>query len=932
MKKLFTLIVTLLTINLSAGNLFAQSAGKIAGKIIDQKTGETLIGATVVLQGSTKGAAANVEGRYSLANVAAGRYTVEVKYVGYQTKSISDVVVKAGATTNLDVSLSESASNALGEVVIKATYRQASVASLYAAQKNNASISDGISSEVIKRSPDRNTADVLKRVSGATVQDNKFVVIRGLSDRYNLALLDNTVLPSTEINTRAFSFDIVPSSLVENLTITKTATPDLPADFAGGAINISTKDIPDQNFISVGISGGYNTASTFKDFKSGARNATDYFAFDNGDKSLSKNFPNFTQIENGLTAQQNVAVARNIPLNLKTYTNTALPTQNHQFTIGRVKDFENGNRFGAIVGLTYRNSQNIVNDLKINYLDYRNYSDDITKFSTSVGALANFGYTYGKSKITFKNIYNRVYDDQYLARTGENTARGADIRYFAYDLLQKSLFKSTLEGTNPLGDKGSKINWTLSYANVINDQPDQRKVGYARNISDRNDPDAQFMADVTTVGKDNTTLFSKLNENNYNAAVNYSLPLKMFNQSATFKAGLSSYYRDRNFDLRFLGLQIRSSNGDEINNWIRTLPPSQLFDKALLNNNYYEVREPFGNVDSYKANSFTNAAYVMLDNKFGENLRVVWGVRAEKFNLELDPKGLNAETIKKDYLDVLPSANFTYSLNEKTNLRASYYRTLARPEFRELAQSQVYDYELLLIRQGDPNLKRTLIDNFDLRYELYPSAGQIISVSAFYKRFNNAIEAYNNDVTSTRMISYFNPDKAYLYGAELELRKSLEFLSSADLLKNTTVYTNVAVIKSRVDNPSNGGVNFLEAGRPMVGQAPYVINAGLQHSFLNNKFNFNALYNRVGRRLYLAAGTYVPSVWEAPRNVVDLQLSTKMLKGKGELKFNANDILNARYNYYFDNNTSKKYEPSADETLRSYRVGTNYSFTFTYNF
>ncbi|RVU00217.1 TonB-dependent receptor [Mucilaginibacter limnophilus] len=927
MKKLFALLSAIIVITLFTNNLFAQTTGKIAGKVIDQKTNETLIGATVMIQGTTKGVATNVDGDYTIAGLAPGRYTLEVKYVGYQTKAISDVVVKANEVTPLRITLAEAVSQQLGEVVIKATYRQASTASLYAIQKNNASISDGISSETIKRSPDRNTADVLKRVSGATVQDNKFVVVRGLSDRYNIALLDGAVLPSTEINTRAFSFDIVPSALIENLTITKTATPDLPGDFAGGAVNIITKDIPDQNFITVGIGGGYNTASTFKDFKGGARTATDYFAFDNGDKYLSSKFPSFDVIQSGrLTAEQNAIVARRIPLDLHTYNSTALPTQNHQFTIGRVKDFESGNRFGAIVGLTYRNSQNLIKDLKIDYLDYQNYNDDISRFSTNVGALANFGYSFGKNKITFKNIFNRSFDDQYLERTGRNIGRGSDIQYYAFDLLQKQLFKTTLEGNHPIGEKGSKVNWSLSYSNVLNDQPDQRKVGYSKNFSD---PDAIYQADVTTVGKDNTTLFSKLNENAYSAAVNYTLPLKMFSQTSTFKAGLNSFYRDRNFDLRFIGLKLR--NGLENESWVRSLQVSQLYNKALLNANYYEVEEPFGNNDSYTANSFTNSAYAMLDNKIGEKLRVVWGVRAEKFNLELNPKSETMRDIKKDYIDVLPSANFTYSVTEKTNLRASYYRTLARPEFRELAETQIYDYELLLIRQGNPDLKRTQIDNFDLRYELYPSAGQIISVSAFYKNFNNAIEAYNNDVTSTRMITYFNPEKAYLYGAEFEVRKSLEFINPADFMKNTTIYANVAIIKSKVENPSDGSLKFQESGRPMVGQAPYVVNAGLQHSFLDNKLNFSALYNKVGRRLYLAAGVNVPSVWEAPRDVVDLQLSTKLLKNKGELKFNANDILNQRFSYYFDGNGSKKYDAD-DETLRSWRMGANYSFTFTYTF
>lgn len=917
----------MVALTLCAGNLLAQSTGRIAGKVFDQKTNETLIGATVSIQGTTKGAATDVDGHYVLTALAPGKYTVLVRYIGYQAKSVSDIVVKAGEATNLDITLAASATNALSEVVIKATYRQASTASLYAMQKNSVSISDGISSETIKRSPDRNTADVLKRVSGATVQDNKFVVIRGLSDRYNTALLDGSTLPSTEPNRKAFSFDIVPSNLVESLTITKTATPDQPGDFAGGLIQITTKDLPDQNFISFGIGGGYNTASTFKDFKSGPRNATDYFGFDNGGKALASNFAPFSEIVNGLSPERNIALIHSLPSDYNIYVNKALPTQNYQFTIGRVKDFEkSGNRFGAILALTYRNAQTIGNDVKRDYYGY-DYNDNIYKFSTNVGALLNLGYSFGKNKITLKSVYNRIYDDQFLQRTGSNQSSGVDVQYFAFDLLQKALLKSTLEGNHPIGDKGSKINWNLSYGNVLNDQPDQRKISYTRNTGSGN----PFEANVSTLGKDNATLFAKLNEDTYSGAVNYNLPLKIFDQQANLKAGLGSIYRSRDYNVRFLGLVTRTNDPDIVGE-IKQRPLNRLFARDVVDANIYKLEEINGEPDSYTANSTTNSGYVMLDNKLTDKLRLVWGARVEQFDVKVNPvdKTNASGVVKQNYTDILPSANLTYSLTDKINLRASYSRTLARPEFRELSVSAYYDYELLAFQQGDPNLKKATIDNADIRFELYPSAGQIISVSGFYKKFKNAIETYNNDVNSTRTITYFNSDKANVYGAELEIRKTLDFISSANLWKNTTAYANVAVIKSTAVNPVNAGINFKEKERPLVGQAPYVINAGLQHSFLDNKFTFNALYNRVGRRLSVAAGALYESVWEAPRNVVDAQLGIKVFKGKGELKLTAGDILNNRSTFYYDFNKNKKYD-AGDGTQSNYKPGANYSFAFTYS-
>lgn len=919
-------ILTLLLLTISSV-IFAQGTGRISGAVTDKKTGETLIGVTVKLKGSAKGMATDVDGKYSITGLSKGKYTIVYQYIGYTGKEIAEVEVADGKNTTLNVILEESNSQNLNEVVVKGSFKKESVNSLYAQQKNNAAISDGISSELIRRSPDKNTSDVLKRVSGTTIQDNKFVVIRGLSDRYNAAMLDGSTLPSTEPNRKAFSFDIVPSNLVDNLIISKTATPDLPGDFAGGAIQITTKDIPEQNFISFGVATGYNTASTFKDFKSGTRNITDYFGFDNGDKKLGSNFPSTNRINSGLTPAQNIAGLKALPRNWRIENFTALPTQNYQFTIGRVKDLKNDRKFGALVSLTYRNAQSIFSDVKRQYYDF-DYNDDVYKFSTNIGALANFAYTFGKNKITFKNIYNRIYDDQFLYRTGVNRAISSDIQFYAFDLMQKSLLKSTVEGDHQLGEKNGKLNWSVSFSNVLNDQPDQKKLNYARNLSA--DPSTPFSANITTLGRENARLFSRMNENSYTGAANYTLPLTMFNSKATFKTGLSALYRDRTFDVRFLGATVVTS---DISEEIRQRPINTLYSTSLINGNNFRLSELYNRLDQYVANSLTNAGYAMLDNKIGNKARLVWGVRVEQFNVNLTPDDEAAERVKQNYADVLPSANFTYNLTDKINLRASYYRTIARPEFRELSVSTYYDYETLSNLQGNANLKRSNIDNADIRFELYPQAGQVISVSGFYKKFKNAIETFNNDATSTRTVTYFNSDKATVYGAEFEIRKSLDFIKETDFLRNTTAYTNISLIKSKVNNEANSGLNNVEASRVMVGQAPYVINAGLLHTFLDNKFTFNALYNRVGRRLAVAAGAVYPSIWEVPRDVIDLQLSTRLLKNKAELRINAGDILNQRNTFYYDINTNKKFDGvPGDYTVSSFKAGTNFSVAFSYTF
>ncbi|HEY0244531.1 MAG TPA: carboxypeptidase-like regulatory domain-containing protein, partial [Mucilaginibacter sp.] len=634
MNKLLLLLL-LSFIQLKA---IAQNPGKIAGKIVDEKSNELLIGATISIQGTTKATAANVDGRYVLAGLNPGKYVIIVKYIGYQTKLISEVEVKAGTVTDLDILLSDAGKTSLKEVVVTSSFRQASAASLYAVQKNNAAISDGISSDMIKRSPDKNTSDVLKRVSGATVQDNKFVIVRGLSDRYNTAALDGTSLPSTEPNRKAFSFDIVPANLVETIVINKTATPNLPGDFAGGAVQITTKDIPDENFFTVSAGLGYNTNTTFKNFQSGYRNFSDYFGFDNGSRKLPSNFPSTSQITSSLlTSKQSIAALASLNPNFNVYNFTAAPNQNYQLSLGHVKDMgKNGNRFGAIFSLTYRNTLQTIPDLAINYYEFK-FNDTKYKFSTNVGALANFAYTYGKNKITFKNIYNRAFDDQYLFRSGYNNQTGnADNHFTAFDLIEKSLYKATLQGEHGLDDNNSKLTWTGSYSNITNNQPDQRKTNYAL-------INGVYVADNTSVGKQNARFFSFLNENIFTGQVDYSLPVSVFKQKATFKTGITSQYRDRSFTPRFIGPQLKTNVPDA--DAIRQLPLNQIFSRSIINAGYYDLNEVTTNKDLYTANTLTNAAYAMLDNKFGEKLRLVWGLRVEKFDLHLnDNDPTTAET------------------------------------------------------------------------------------------------------------------------------------------------------------------------------------------------------------------------------------------------------------------------------------------------
>ena len=919
-------ILTLVTfLGLITLETFAQGTGKIVGKVTDEKTGETLIGLSVKVVGATRGASTGVDGRYTIAGLTAGRYTLEFSYMGYQTKKIADIDVKSGEAQVVNVVMKEGGARALKEVVVNVSAKKESTAGLYAQQKNSAVVSDGVSSDAIKKSPDKNTSEVLKRVSGATIQDNKFVVVRGLSDRYNNATLDNGALPSTEPNRKAFSFDIVPANMVDAIVIKKTASPDMAADFAGGSVAISTRDIPDSYFLNFAVGYSYNSQSTFKTFLGNQLGVKPFLGISNGSQ-LPASFPSTSKIVNGISEQQQIAAITTIKNNWGVNTYNALPGQNYQISLGNVKDFKSGKRLGATFSLTYRSGQNTTPNAYKNWHVYENYNDDTYKLSTSVGALANIGYSYGNSKISLRTVFNKNYDNQYLFRTGHFNSSGRDIQFYAFDEMQKTLFKTTLEGDHRLGTTQSKIRWTASYSNVGNNQPDQRKVSYGTDNS------GVYYANVSSAGKENARTFSDLKENIFSGDVAYSLPIKFFGQASVFKTGVSSQYRKRDFTSRFVGM-VLNSNDVDVQNSIIYRPIATLYDQTLIDQGLYKLDDVTLPADKYDASALTNAGYVMLDNKIGEKLRAVWGVRAEQYLIKLTSKDVSSN-VDHNWIDILPSANLTYSLSEKANIRASASRTLARPELREMAHASYYDYELMALQTGNPNLKRTNITNTDLRWEYYPSAGQILSASVFYKHFHNAIEPSLYDNNSSLEINYINSANAYVYGIELEFRKTLDFIGDNPFYKNTSIYSNISLMKSETKVPIEDVVTkqSIIISRPLVGQSPYVINAGLQHAAFGKKLNLSVLYNRIGRRINKVQGNVFPNVWENPRDLLDFQLGYKLLKQRGELKFNVNDILNQNSVLYLDADKNEKYSSvNTDPTVNRYKPGTNFSLSFSYS-
>lgn len=916
-------IITVLFVIISAA-VFAQT-GKISGKVSDKKTGETLIGVTVKIKGTTKGTSTDVEGRYTIGTIAPGKYTIEASYVGYSTKNITEVEVKGSNATVVDLVMEESNSQKLNEVVITASIRQETVNSLYLSQKNSASISSGIVSDQIKRSPDKNTSEVLKRVSGASIQDGKFLIIRGLSDRYNAALINNAILPSSEPDKRAFSFDIIPSNLIDKIVINKTASPDLPGDFAGGVTQILTKDIPAQDFLNFSVSTGYNSQSTFKDFYSGKRYGSEYLGFTNSDRRLPASFPSSRALYTVGTVDERVTNTKMIPNNFSQRKYVALPSSNLQVNWGSVKELSNY-KFGSILSLNYRNGQNIQDAFRESFDGINTvyqYNDKNYRFNTNIGVLANFALVGTKNKFSFKNIFNQSLEDSYTNREGYNQNQNSDLRYSASELNQKSFLNSQIGGEHQIGDRSIKVDWNLNYSLIKRDQPDLRSIYYLRSVNTDNPYELNNLQ--------SRRFFSDLSENVYGGSASALVPFELFNRKSSFKVGALKQVRVRNFDARIFNyVPARPQNFDASK---LLLPRDIIFSSANIAPDGFVFDEVTNNQDSYDANADLNAGFLMLDNRLTENLRFVWGARVENYlqNIEYtDQSGIFRKS-ETSFFDFLPSGNLSYALNERSNLRASGSRTVTRPELRELAPFTFINQEDNIQITGNPNLKRSQNTNLDLRYEFYPSAGEAFTVSVFYKNFKNPIEQQVSSSSTPDNIrfGYFNAKSAYSVGAELDVRKNLSFINSGSpFFENLTAYANVTFIKSEVDQNQPG-----LGKRALQGQSPYLVNTGLQYSSPQNGLSFNVLYNRIGQRIYTVGNVSSGflDIYENSRDVIDFQIAKKIFKKRGEIKLNIGDLLNQDQALYQNYDGNKTYNKGQDVEFFRMKPGSNFSLGFSYD-
>ncbi|MDV7697133.1 TonB-dependent receptor [Chryseobacterium soli] len=928
MKKQLHKSIMLLAL-FSAGYAFAQSQ-VLEGRVLDEKDNNPIEGVKVKV--NDQEVTTDISGYYSI-NLSPGtNYVITVTSNGYNRKEISEVTVKSDNTTHLDIVLGKPSTKEIEGVVIKSNARKETIASTIGLQKNSGVVSQVIGVEAIKRSPDRNTGEVLKRVSGVSLFDGKYIVVRGLSDRYNQAMLNGIQLSSTEPDRKTFSFDLFPANVIETLVINKTFIPEYSGEWAGGLIQVNTKDIPNKNFFNVQVGVGGNSITMNHEFHMQQGGKWDFIGIDDGYRKLPSNMPAKNSFSI-LNENDKTNIGKEYVKGLG-YNSIGYPENVSLQVDGGFNTKVFGKDLGVIAVLNYSNTKKrtesknrffTINDqLADTNFDYftEKYSNDVI-----LGGLLNLTLKLNSdNKISLKNIITNNTVNHMSFRTGKDfefdPINGTNIMAREIGFKETTFYNSTLNGTHKLNVLGGvTLNWYGSFGILDQYIPLLQRLQYNQYPDITGSPYLALISNGLSQ-KSGSVFYSTLSDYLYNAGGDLSKTFTMFGQKQTVKGGYLFQVKDRIYNSRPFSVRLAGYNQGLL---------SQPFETIFNPGNFgteggkFTFDEIAGNQYRYIANTILNAGYLQLDNNFTPWFRAVWGLRVENFDqLVGSTKRSDDRFVNTRVTDFLPALNLTFKVNNSMNIRVAGSQTVVRPEFREVSPLAYYDFDLGATVIGNKFIQRTKITNADLRWEWYPRNGEILSVAGFYKNFKNPIELYFNQsgVGTSNTFNYMNVDKADAYGAELEFRKKLDFVS---VLKNFTFGGNFALIKNKVTDEAT------KTDRPMQGQSPYTINLSMQYDAEKTGWTSTVLFNMIGRRILYVGNDQVPPIWEAPRPLLDFQVAKKIWQNKGEIKLNVSDILNRRAKFYHDLNGNKKYD-GADALAIERLTGTNISLTLGYSF
>ena len=933
MKKLVIILF------ISLQYLFAQSqTGILRGKISDAETGEELIGAAVLVEGTLLGSSADLDGNYSISDIPAGTINIRCSYISYETQNINGLEIRAGETNILNIKL-RPVSLGLEEVVVSAKAVRNTESALLTMQKKSATVMDGISSQQISRSGDSDAAGAIKRVSGVAVEGGKYVYVRGLGDRYSSTTLNGAEIPSLDPERNTVQMDIFPTHAIENMVIYKSFAPNLNS-FTGGLIDIVTKDFPETYNVSFSASLEYNTqASLNKNFLSYEGGKTDAIGFDDGIRNFPLNagdiilYPTDRDIIDATTTKFNKI--------MDVEKDPSFLNQNYSFSVGNQSKLL-GKVFGYNVGLSFKKDELFfdngqrglykLTDANATQLNTeQNYNETRGKSESLLGALLNLNMKLNnQNKIGYVLMYNHSGEKNAYYHFGQKPSDeiGMFIQNRELGWQERAILANQMKGEHFLESMGNlKINWIVSLTSSRQKEPDLRF--FTNSFYPDATGDNQYEVNPSKY-KVPSRFDRRMDETNLDNKIHFSLPFEFLGTESKFKFGFSYVYKNRNFTEQKVDYlsQVQYYNGS-VSDYLSDGNIGQnnpLYDPATRSNYGLYVQNSTDERNSYTGVQSVLGTYAMVDMPLAEKLRVVAGLRAESNYLTSKSKKDNLQKAELKDLDFLPALNLTYAHTRNMNFRLAYARTLSRPTFREIAPFASFSPVSPTI-VGNPDLTRTLIDNVDLKWEYFMHPGEVASFGLFYKNFSDPIEMVDNPKAANAEITYQNVANAVNYGFETEFRKRFDFIHG---LRNLSVGFNFSYIISSVsiDSLELASIRALDPGhpdtRPLFGQSPYVLNGIMAYRNDSIGLSANLVFNVIGERISLVTKGGTPEVYEQPFPQLDFNF-TKSIGKYFSLSLKAKNLLNSSYKEVYN------YQ-GTDYPYYQYTIGRSFGLGISYHF
>lgn len=880
----------LLTGALLSLSLWAQT-GVICGSVFDRKLNEPLIGASVMIEGTTIGAITDIDGNFRIEQVQPGKYAVVASYVSYKSEKVPEVTVRARQETVLRIQLSD-ADLQLQNVVVVAQRKLGTETAILNTVRKSLPVVSGISAQQISKTQDSDAAEVLRRIPGITIVDDRFVVVRGLAQRYNNVWLNNATTPSSETDSRAFSFDVLPSSLIDNMMVYKSPSAELPADFSGGFVQVMTKNVPDGNQLQVGYQAGFNTQATFRSFQLTEGSWKDYLGFGAGVRSLPASFPAHL---GDYSVDEAARYTREVNQRWGIRRFHAIPDQKLSLTAQRTYDV-GAWKINNITNVNWSSGYDYTESVNNNYIAYDvahdasrprfEYNDTRYRNTAKLGALFNWAFIRGDHKYELRNFFSQRGVQTLTQREGMNYYSDKAIRKWESLYTGRTTYAGQLAGTHTFREGIDRVDWTAGYAFAAYREPDRKIVNSILDESHAEQP-AYYVSDPMRY-------YQELKDHSVSLAANYEHKFEVSERfTPLLRGGIYGEYKRRRFDARRFGYNLLGTGYDRYQDW----DYSDLFADAHIAADKIWMRETTTNNDSYRSSNRLGAAYLSAKLNWGEALNANVGVRMEYYNLQMDgysSDGTQPVHLDQGTTDLFPSLNLSYNLSEKHLLRAAYGRSVNRPEFREVVPYVYFNFERDANIVGNLDLKNAYANNLDLRYEFYPSSGETVTLGVFYKYFKDPIEETYNEAGSGLQYTYHNAKNAEAFGVELDVKKRLDFIG----LRGLSLVCNAAYIHSRVRFEAGAP----ERDRPLAGQSPYLVNVGLFYQLEEKGLSASLLYNRIGKRIESVGvpmqnpNEDIPDIYEMPRNSLDLTFS-KQLGKRVELKGGFRNLLNDKVTY-----------------------------------